>query len=60
LLHPYIDPKYETWRKGFAARREVARKKKDHAAWDETYQGEWFEALIDLLKRSGLLPMGMI
>ncbi len=62
MLHPLWDADYKEWRKKFLNTSHLYYNDEGPVGkrWLEVYQGMWLEALVDLMKRVGLLPMTMI
>ncbi len=60
MLHPLQDVEYKEWRRRFGNTAKLLMENGESAYWHRIYQGLWLDALIDLMKRDGLLPMSMI
>lgn len=60
MLHPLQDADYKRWRDKFQKTAALYRESGESALWHRLYQGLWLDALIDLMKRVGLLPLSMI
>lgn len=60
MIHPLQDMEYREWHRRFVNSFKTYTGTDKENAWNSQYQTLWVEALVDLMKRNGLLPMGMV
>lgn len=60
MLHPFFDKPYHERMAGMSKERERLHRLGRDLEWDTRYQELILEAMTDLMKRRGLLPMGMV
>lgn len=60
MLHPFFDETYSDRMKTMQTQRKRLHAEHRDLDWDVQYQELILEAMTDLMKRRGLLPMGMV
>lgn len=60
MLHPFFDETYHKRMAAMKTERDRLHRENRDLDWDVRYQELILEAMTDLMKRCGLLPMGMV
>lgn len=60
MLHPFFDETYHKRMGDMRTERDRLHRQGRDLDWDVRYQELILEAMTDLMKRKGLLPMGMV